>query len=132
MAVKELLEVRDGRRGQALDRFVTLRELEVAGVVEAGSVRADGKLEVLAGGGGLDYTTPPALSNLIALGGYAQVFLEWDTPQYSSFSYAEIWRSTTDNVATAEHVGETSAAVYSDACGTQKAYYYWVRAVNKA
>lgn len=132
MAVKEILEVRDGRRGQALDRFVTLRELETAGVVEAGSVRSDGKLEVLAGGGGLDYTSPPALSGLIALGGYAQIFLEWDTPQYSSFSYAEVWRSVTDNVATAEFVGETGASVYSDACGTQKSYFYWVRAVNKA
>lgn len=131
-AIKEILEVRDGRRGQKLDRFVTLRELGSAGVVEAGAAGADGKLAVLPGNGGLDYTAPPALSGLAAAGGYAQIFLEWDTPTYKSFSHAEIWRSATDNVGEATFIGETEASVYSDACGTQRTFFYWVRAVSKA
>ena len=132
MAMKELLEVRDGRRGQKEDRFVTLRELSDAGIADVGQVGADGKAEVLPGNGGIDYTSPPALSNVSATGGYAQIFLAWDAPQYASFSHVEIWRSATDDFESIELVGETSAAVYSDACGTQKAFYYWVRAVSKA
>ena len=132
MAMKELLEVRDGRRGQIEDRFVTLRELAVVGVVDVGNVGSNGKAELLPGGGGLDYTSPPAVSNLAVTGGYAQIFLAWDEPKYSSFSHVEVWRSATDDFDNIELVGETPAAVYSDACGTQKAFYYWVRAVSKA
>ena len=132
MAMKELLEVRDGRRGQIEDRFVTLRELAGVGVVDVGNVGSNGKAELLPGGGGLDYTSPPAVSNLAVTGGYAQIFLAWDEPKYSSFSHVEVWRSATDDFDSIELVGETPAAVYSDACGTQKAFYYWVRAVSKA
>lgn len=34
-AVKEIIEVREGRRGDALDRFVTARELAAWGVISA-------------------------------------------------------------------------------------------------
>lgn len=132
MAIKEVLEVRDGRRGQKLDRFVTLRELGDAGVVAAGRVGADGRIEVLAGGGEQDFTSPPAISGLVVTGGYAQIFLEWDAPAYKSFSHVEVWRATTDAVGLAQFIGETAAATYSDACGTQRAYFYWVRAISKA
>lgn len=132
MAVKELLEVRDGRRGQKEDRFVTLRELAVAGVAEVGRVGSNGKAELLSGAGGLDYATPPALANLAAVGGYAQIFLEWDAPLYDSFSHVEVWRSASDNLGTAQYIGETPASVYSDACGTDASFFYWVRAVSKA
>ena len=131
-AAKEMLEVRDGRRGQKEDRFVTLRELASAGIAEIGSVGGDGKAELLPGAGGLDYATPPALANLKASGGYAQIFLEWDKPEYKSFSYVEVWRSKTDVIGSAIYIGESTAAVYSDPCGTQAKFYYWARAVSKA
>lgn len=131
-AMKELLEVRDGRRGKALDRFVTLRELDTAGVVSVRNPSLGGKLEVLSGDGGLDYSTPPALTNFSVTGGYAQIFLSWDEPQYASFAYVEIWRSATDAIGTADLIGQTPAAVYSDSCGTQASFYYWVRAVSEA
>jgi hypothetical protein len=132
MAVKELLEVRDGRRGKPLDRFVTLRELDTAGIASVKPSSLGGKLELLSGDGGLDYSTPPALTDFAVTGGYAQIFLSWAEPQYASFSYVEIWRSATDAIGTADLIGQTPAAVYSDSCGTQASFYYWVRAVNKA
>lgn len=131
-AIKEILEVRDGRRGQKEDRFVTLRELVAAGIADAGNIGVNGKVELLPGAGGLDYATPPPLLNFAAFGGYAQILMEWDEPVYTSFSHAEVWRSATNSLASANYIGETSAAVYSDACGTNIGFFYWVRAVSKA
>lgn len=132
-SVKEFLEVRDGRRGKELDRFVTLRELSDADVVALKrSSGPRGETVISPGAGGVDYSVPPVLLNLVASPGYAQIFLAWDQPTYANFAYAEIWRAETDVQGTAIYVGMTSAPMYSDSCGTDKAYYYWVRAVTKA
>lgn len=131
-AVKELLEVREGQRGQALDQFVTVRDLQGAGVV---TYKPGGKGKpgtITPGGTDQDFTTPPALTGFTVSGGYAQIFIEWNRVSYPSFSHVELWRSATDALGAAAMIGVTTASVYSDACGTNKHYYYWGRAVSKA
>lgn len=136
-AVKELIEVREGLRGDPLDQNVTLRQLQDAGVVSA-TVTSRG------GSGGRPSVTlspygepgyrdiPPAIQNLTVSGGYQQMFLEWDQPNYSNRSYVEVWRSDVDVLGGAIQIAQTPATVYSDPCGSGKTYYYWVRAVSTA
>jgi hypothetical protein len=134
-AMKELIEVRDGRRGHELDQFVKLRDLTEAGVVEYRRNSGSGTRGTISQLNPPDYTTPPALTNLAVTGGYQQMFLSWDylgPLNYASFSHVEVWRSTTDVLGEATYLGETAAALFSDPCGSAQTFYYWVRAVSKA
>lgn len=109
-------------------RLVTISELVAAGVLTANGTAPD------AGGtSGPDPTdTPPKITGLLARGAMDNIFLSWDAPSYSKFNYAEIFRSSTNDIGTATKIGFTNAAVYADAVGSGASYYYWIRGVSLA
>lgn len=74
--------------------------------------------------------TPPAPTNVVATGALTSVIVDWDEPTYRGHSYAEIWRSTTDDMGTALLIGQSPGAVFSDAVGSGATNYYWVRFVS--
>ncbi|MEO5626998.1 MAG: DUF1983 domain-containing protein [Dokdonella sp.] len=107
-AVKEATEVAHGRRGDPLDRFVSVRDLKDAGIVNTTSSGAGG-LTVTAPPatdpgapiftpgdpdfGNNDYTPPPAPTNVsvhhIAPSG---LMVTWDPPAYDHHDHAEVFR----------------------------------------
>lgn len=142
-AVKELLEVREGLRGDPLDQNVTLRQLQDAGVVSVETVAARGRggrttVTISPGNSGGSLAVPPAIENLSVQGAYTLILLTWDQPTYSNHSHVEIIRSSEDSFANVPvdsdgdyiPIGQSPGLLYSDACGTGKTYYYWVRAVS--
>lgn len=134
-AVKEILEVREGRRGDRLDRMVTFRDLLDAGALTPGQVG-----EVIGGPppiplvpGSTDPATPPTPTNLSAVGALMSITLTWEfAPGYSRLAYFEVWRSETDALGDAEVIAQTFGPIYSDVVGPEGTYYYWVRAVSDA
>lgn len=102
--VKEILEVAHGRRGEALDRFVTLRELQEAGI---GRVSSGGTLVGAGPGGGdgagvfdpgppdfgdTDFSVPPAPTGVSARGvGSDGMIITWNQPGYRNHAYAEVF-----------------------------------------
>lgn len=130
-SLKEIIEVRDGRRGDQLDRFVTLRELSDEGVVNT-VIRSGRKSVSNPFWKTTDTTPPPAITGFEVTGAYASMILTWNALTYGNHSHTEIWRSTSDALGSAIQIGDAAGAIYSDACGTNKTYYYWVRAVSEA
>lgn len=135
---KEALEIRLGRRGDKLDRAVTLRELVAAGMAKLGPGGSftgeeieypevyDGFSDL-----GTQPTTPTGFG---AEGGFATVILKWDEPYkaYRNHSHTEIWRAPVDNLGEAILVGVSSDFMYSDSVGTGGEFYYWIRFVSMA
>ncbi len=133
-SIKEALEVRLGRRGDPLDRAVTLRELSDANIVKVRNKAvgvADGISPPDDGGPG-DVTTPPAPTNLEASGAFTGVLLTWSKANYGNHAYTEIWRSQDNALGGAVLLSTTNAFIYSDEVGYGATYYYWVRFVSIA
>jgi uncharacterized protein YjbI with pentapeptide repeats len=120
-----------------VDRWVTWRDLVKSNIV----VYRDGDTTFTGNQGGnffpigedpADFTPPPAPVNLTAVSAALTVILEWDDPQYANLAYAEIWRSTTNDLGAAVRIGTTVSFLYADAVGAGSiTYYYWVRLVSK-
>lgn len=125
--IKEVVEVWKGDRGNLLDRVVTYRDLVSAKI---GIMLRNGAL----GSVNVGESNPVhvnVLTNLTANGGFRLVFLDWDGASQLGYAYTEIYRNTTDNLASAVKIGTSIASNYSDTNvigGTQ--YFYWVRAVS--
>lgn len=97
-----------------------------SGQVVPGSAIGEGEVVI-------DYTPPPAPTNLSAYGAVTTIILEWDEPLYSNHAFTEVWRSTSDNLGTAVKVGSTDSFLYADPLGDSGiTYYYWVRFVSSA
>jgi len=137
-ALKELIEVREGIRGNELDANVTWRELVNSGIA---NITYNGQSS--SGSGGLpfgpsanpeevDLTPPPQPQNLAASGAIQSVILTWSGAT-SVVALSEVWRSTTNvapnvNGSTAVLVGTTEAYMYADNVGLSNVpRYYWVR-----
>jgi peptidoglycan hydrolase CwlO-like protein len=146
-AVKNALDVREGRLGDPLDQFVTLRELKALGLASDGetsltTVGGTGRLPVIGSNGGAfgpdnynesnDLTTPPPPTQLEAIGLYSSISLSWGGNNYRNHAYTEIWRSDTDNLGSASLVGTTIGNLYNDPVGTERTCFYWVRFVSQA
>jgi hypothetical protein len=141
-AIKSTLDVREGRIGDPLDQLVTMRDLSDLSLVTLGgrSTLTNGSTVpvVVPGTGGdgynpsTDYTTPPVPTDLVASGGFANVYLSWTGASYRNHSYTEIWRSNTNELGTAVLVGTSSSNVYADAATEGSTYYYWIRFVSVA
>lgn len=144
-AVKSVLQVREGNIGDPLDQGATLRDLVALNLAET----APGEQGVTSGSGYLpinpvlppviggynpetDYTVPPPPTGLRVDGGFTNVFLSWDGAPYRNHAYTEVWRSQTDDLATAVMVGTTAANVYADPASANTTYYYWIRFVSRA
>ena len=134
-SMKEAVEVRLGRRGDPLDRAVTLRELIESGLATSlrnSPFNPDGT------GPGIgppkqppgDLTVPPAPTGLEASGAFTNIILAWNQASYGNHSYTEIWRSQDNALGGATRIATTNAQVYSDEVGYGGTYYYWVRFVS--
>jgi hypothetical protein len=134
-ALIETAEVREGRRGDELDKAVTFRELLGTGAFKlrkAGGVGFD--TGIIPPGGPPEMYIPPVPQNVVAIALIGGVFLEWDAPQeqYSNHAYAEIWRGTDNNLGDAVMVGQTGTMIYIDMIDNPgQEYCYWVRFVSK-
>ncbi len=133
-ALKEALEVRLGRRGNELDRAITVRELYENGVINlkgkpsatVGSNQAMTPTTIVG-----DTSAPPKPTNVVANGAFVGTLVSWDKPARTDLS-AEIWRNNSDDRTTAVLTGTASGNIYSDLVGHGQTYYYWVRFVSEA
>ena len=137
-ALKEALEVRLGRRGDALDRGLTLRDLYDNGVIDVAGLPV---LPIVGGGsGGLpisprpiigDTSQPPAPVSVVAAGGFTGILVSWAKPQRRDLT-AHIYRNTVDTISTAVLIGTSAGQVFSDSVSHGSTYYYWVLFVSAA
>ena len=112
--------------GSGADRLVTARDLSNAGVI---NVDLSGEITP-AEATATYYPPPPAPTNVTATGAINNIIVDWDEPAYKGHAYAEVWRSDTNNIATALEVGMTPGSVFADPVGPGVTRYYWVRYVN--
>lgn len=147
-AIKSGLDVREGRLGDPLDQFVSLRELYALGIVDIGgsttmsSVGGTGKLPVINPGAGFgpdnndesaDLTPPPAPTGLTATSTFSTIVLQWTGAAYSNPSYTEVWRSSSNALGNSVLIGTTTGSIFQDPVGrTSQTYYYWIRFVSLA
>ena len=136
LALKEIIEVRDGRIGDPLERFVTLRDLTDVDLVNVARIGRQGT--VLSPGGALggvpDLTSPPVPTGFSASGAIQSIILDWTDALtlYGNHSYTEIWRADTDDLGAAVLVGQSPSFVWADQVGTGLTKYYWIRFVSAA
>ena len=135
-SLKENLDVLLGHRGDPLDRAVTFQDLLDTGILKLAS-----GVSLFAGETANlvpesqdfpDLAIPPAPTNLAANGAFQSILLTWDLSPYKGHSHVEVWRHTSDVIASATLIGQTSGltGVYSDNVGGNQTFYYWVRAIN--
>lgn len=132
----ENMQILTGQKGDRLDKALTLREAAAIGMI---NLRRNGSGVVVpelppdkpTDPEWSGVQTPTAPVNVTADGAFHTITLTWDAPSYKGHAFAEIWRSSKDNVSTAVRVGTTLANVYSDSVGKGFKAFYWVRFVNK-
>lgn len=113
-SVKEVVEVGLGRRGDPVDKFVRLRDLQDAGLIGV-EVGPSGSVTITAGGGSGgtpggdggggdldtgqdDLTIPPAPTGVRARGlSLDSIGVTWNPPNFSNFAYAEVFASRANN-----------------------------------
>jgi hypothetical protein len=144
-ALKELVEVGEGVRGDPLDRKITLRDILGSGI---GRLKPGANAANTAGGNGLlpgfdnepDMRTPPKPTGVTATSGLGTVFINWDTPRYGYHGFTRLYRSGDDNFANSTVIGVASGSMYVDnlhgnevdpATGQAQGYYYWVAFVSE-
>ncbi|EPS7618418.1 phage tail tip fiber protein [Vibrio cholerae] len=124
-ALYENVEILTGQRGNGRYRAVT--EKDVAGI--KGTIN-----KVIVGGssGGSEGVVEPphAPNNVEAFGGFSAILVQWDTPRFKGFAYAEVWRAGTNDFSQAVLIATTPANVFSDVVNLGSHYFYWVRFVN--
>ena len=139
-AVKQILDVREGKLGDPLDANVTYRDLIKVGALtlrpgwsgRTGNpvmppwVSPDGYDPTT------DLTPPPRPENFTATGLFALVQLQWDAPKNRNHAYAEIWRSNTNVLGNAVMIGTSTSRFFVDSLGANASRYYWVRFVSQA
>lgn len=127
-------EIRLGRRGDPLDRAVTLRELVESGLAKRLSERPfdpDGLVDFIPNDDTVgDLTIPPAPTGLEASGAFTEIIVNWNPAQYSNHAFTEVWRSRDDEVGTATLITTTASFIITDPVGYDQTYFYWVRFVS--
>lgn len=143
-AVKNILDVREGRLGDPLDANVTFRDLVANGFAQtnAGFTPSNRGLfnpvfPITANSDGYDpttdYTQPVTPSNLTGTAGFSAIYLSWTGAGYKNPAYTEVWRSATNVLGNAVMIGTTISNSYADAItSTSSSYYYWIRFVSEA
>ena len=125
-AIKEVLEVQVGHRGEDLDKAVTFRDLTESGIANLGNKNTAGTLIPVSDPGIL--TPPPEPVTLSASATFTNVLLSWGGGfRHNLVAATEVYRSTSDNLATASHIGSTSSFIYTDTVEPSTTNYYWVR-----
>lgn len=133
-ALKEWVEVRQGVRGEQIDRAITMRDLLNAGLATPSAINGllgNGEQLAEPPGPRNDADTPPAPEKLEAAGALKNIVLTWQfAPGYTRLAYFEVWRAETDALGSAIMLAHTYAPMYADEVGPGKKYFYWVRAVS--
>lgn len=143
-AVKELLEVREGQRGNRQDRFVRVRDLNNQEFVTSLTANFGSTSGTSSGAGtegsgttpgtGSDKEPPDPPTSLVvtAMGFFNR--LTWKNPSNADLSHIEVWCSTgTQSRSAAVRIGIVTAPLecfdhfFDD---TTADYYYWIRAVD--
>jgi len=130
--LSEAVEIRLGRRGDARDRAITLRELIDSGLaVElANNPARIGVPDPPPPPPPPSGTTPTAPTSFTATGGYSLISVFWAYPSYAGHALTEIWRGTTNVLGDAQLVGVSSGISFVDPVGQSKTFFYWARHVN--
>ncbi|RMZ61715.1 phage tail protein, partial [Vibrio anguillarum] len=98
-----------GQRGDGRYRAVTEKDVAVVNAKNAQSnVSQSGE-----GSSGL-VQIPHAPHHVQAFGGFTAVLVQWDTPQFRGFAYAEVWRANHNDFSQAVLMATTPANVFSD------------------
>ena len=133
-SMKEAQEIRLGRRGDPLDRAITLRELIDSGMAKQLTERPfnpDGIIDFIPNDDSTgDLSIPPAPTGLEASGAFTEIIIDWNPAPYSNHAYTEVWRSRDDEVGTATLITTTSSFIITDSVGYDQTYFYWVRFVS--
>jgi len=133
-SMREAQEIRLGRRGDPLDRAITLRELIDSGMAKQLTERPfdpNGLIDFIPNDDSIgDLSIPPAPTGLEASGAFTEIIIDWNPAQYSNHAYTEVWRSRDDEVGTATLITTTSSFIASDPVGYDQTYFYWVRFVS--
>ncbi|WP_253277781.1 phage tail tip fiber protein [Vibrio vulnificus] len=121
----ENVEILTGQRGNGRYRAVTEKDVSVI----KGTIN---KVIVGSGSnGGESVVEPPhAPQNVEAYGGFSAILVQWDTPRFKGFAYAEVWRAGANDFSQAILIATTPANVFSDVVNLGSHYFYWVRFVN--
>ena len=145
--VIQIHNVEEGIQGKGesfkLDKKPSYRELVALGLVipkfRGGNLSYTGNsVDGFQPGNGQDpvpdYSGPDTPTGFTATGGYGVIFLGWDDPRAISpfpfYSHTEIWRSSTDSLASAALLGTSVSSLFSDAVAAGQTYYYWIRFVK--
>lgn len=141
-AIKESLEVRLRQRGNALDASPTFRDLLDTGLlkIKEGVTTIGGKQYTAEQLLGLvqfslpswitSDTAPPAPTGLVVTTDKTNTILRWNASAFDQYAYTEIWRSFDNNLSTAQKIGSTSGAEFTDGLpDAGYAYFYWIRDV---
>ena len=137
-SVKENLDVLLGHRGSPLERAVTFRDLldnnvlSLAGNASLSTAGDDPSNFVVPDPSTDNVQQPPQPTGLSASGAFQNIILTWDLQSYIGHSHVQVFRHTSDSISDATMIAQVSGftGVYSDAVGSNAAFYYWVRAVN--
>ena len=125
-AIKEVLEVQVGHRGEDLDKAVTFRDLTESGIANIGNINSVGTLIPITDVG--SQTAPPEPVTLTASATFTNVLLSWAGGfKHDLVAATEVYRSTSNSLATASHIGSTSSFIYTDTVEPSTTNYYWVR-----
>jgi len=130
-AIKEVLEVQVGHRGEDLDKAVTFRDLTESGIANIGNINSVGTLIPISDVG--SQTAPPEPVTLTAAATFTNVLLSWAGGfKHDLVAATEVYRSTSNSLATASHIGSTSSFIYTDTVEPSTTNYYWVRFISPA
>lgn len=137
-AMAEILETGEGVRGNPLDRKLTLRDMLDGGIAR---LRVPGNADagLVPGEAPPNLAVPPAPAGFAADGSFfGMINLSWEPPydQYQNHAHTNIYRSESDNFATASLIGREAGMFYSDLVRNDATsvsdpislpgYYYWV------
>ena len=111
-SMKENLDVLAGNRGDPLDAAITARDLIESGIatLSAGTKFYSGASKDIIRNTVVvpDLSVPPAPTSLAANGAFQNILLTWNMELYTGHSHFEIFRHTSDVVASATLAGTQS------------------------
>lgn len=134
-AVRQVVNVREGLKGDALDANVTYRDLINAGIATSDAYVAPANGNAPVEAAAVTDSTPLGLVTGVKVDAAVEsVILTWDQISNSKFSHVEIWRGVSDSrEGLTAPIGTTTGSIFIDkTVSTSQAggYYYWLRTVT--
>ncbi len=135
-SISEALEIRLGRRGDPVDRAITLRELITSGLAKELKASPFDPNNINSSNLGItadpptNTTVPSAPTGFTAAGAYSVINLKWDVPFYGNHAHTELWSHSSDIIGDATLTSTVSGRTYVDPVGSDVTRYYWVRHVS--